>query len=160
VKIDASGQGQGGRPYQPEEAQAPTKAPAGVDENTRGYEVFYRAMSNKDLASFATRGIYPIKGESFVTKEVGYIKDQIPNNKAGEYNVIVTMYTRLGTGQKLFDNGARDRDPSNEVIRRGLGYLPVLRPGNVNEVHVKTENDYLTYGLRGLGMGSSAIRDV
>jgi hypothetical protein len=84
VKIDASGQGQGGRPYQPEEAQAPTKAPAGVDENTRGYEVFYRAMTNKDLASFATRGIYPIKGESVVTNELGYIKDQIPNSKAGE----------------------------------------------------------------------------
>ena len=31
-------------------------------------------MSNEDLASFAVRGIYPINGESFVTKEIGCIK--------------------------------------------------------------------------------------
>ncbi|MCF6424100.1 RHS repeat-associated core domain-containing protein [Amycolatopsis tucumanensis] len=145
------------RPYQPD-VVVPVQAPAGFDPESGDYEVFYRAMSNEEFASFAARGIYPRNGESFVTKELGYIRDRIPQSKAGAYDVLVTIYTQAGTEQLLRDNGGRDDPPSRELLRRGLGYLPVLQKGNVNQVHVKTEADeYLTYGLRGKGTGSSML---
>jgi hypothetical protein len=138
--------------------RAPVPAPPDFAPAEGEYEVFYRAMSKAELDSFVTRGIHPKNGESFVTRELGYIRDRIPQSRAGAYDVLVTLYTHNGTEQLLRDNGGRDEPPSRELLRRGLEQLPALRKGNFEQVHVKTEADeFLTYGLRGKGKGSADL---
>jgi hypothetical protein len=90
--------------------------------------------------------------------ERGYTDERIPLSKArGGYDKLVTMYTAPGTLRKLLEAGGRDEFPSKELVLRGLDGLPILVPGNVDQVHVKAEKGYLTLGLRGKGKGSSML---
>ncbi|WP_370939367.1 LamG-like jellyroll fold domain-containing protein [Amycolatopsis sp. cg13] len=111
-------------------------------------EVFFRAMSRKEFESFKVNGIVPKRTESFVTQEADYIKTRIPRFKRGEYDVVVTMFMKPGTRDMLVEHGAISRPPAPLLEERGLGHLPTLQPGNANQVHVKAERGYVTYGLR------------
>ncbi|MTD58141.1 hypothetical protein [Amycolatopsis pithecellobii] len=66
-----------------------------------------------------------------MTTETGYQRDRIPLSRhKGGYDVLVKMYVKKGTEQKLLEAGARDKQPSNDLARRGLDSLPVLERGN------------------------------
>jgi RHS repeat-associated protein len=115
------------------------------------YEVFYRGMSRAEFeGQLKTKGtLYPRNGESFVTQDLDYIR-QLAARNPNEYEVLVRFEMAPGTRDALMAAGVRDEQLSHAARRMGLEDLPTFVKGQrlPGAVHVKTELDYLTFGLR------------
>ncbi|CAA9517595.1 MAG: hypothetical protein AVDCRST_MAG67-3157 [uncultured Solirubrobacteraceae bacterium] len=109
-------------------------------------EVFYRGMSENEMASvIRNRGITP-RGENFVTQDRAYI-EQLAARHPGDYDNIVRFETRPGTRGALIESGGTsrsglvDNDPQ-------LADLPRIERGNTEQVHIKGEGQSINFGLR------------
>jgi ElaB/YqjD/DUF883 family membrane-anchored ribosome-binding protein len=108
-------------------------------------ETFYRGMSNAEYAGLESSGGLSVRGESFVTQELGYVQ-QLAARHPNLYETIVKFEVRSGTRQTLIDAGARS--PGRAVDDAGLGHLPLIQKGMKDVVHVKGELGAINFGLR------------
>jgi hypothetical protein len=94
------------------------------------------------------------------TANPDHIAENIPYFKGGKYDVVVTMYARPGTMESLLQRGAVSRHgvtglTSGILIAHGYDRMPTIQSGKVKQVHVKAENNMVTFGLRGTGPDGS-----
>jgi hypothetical protein len=86
-----------------------------------------------------------VRGESFVTQDVGYVQ-QLAARWPNKYETIVKFDMQPGTRQALLDAGRRSAGRLFE--EQGLADIPRIGKGMPNVVHIKAEDESITYGLR------------
>lgn len=114
-------------------------------------EVFYRAMSHRELRGLTETGRLTVRGESSVTQDPSFVR-QLAARHPKLYEVMVRFEMQPGTRAALLEVGARSRGRLLE--QEGLGGLPAIGKGMTSVVHIKAEAQAITYGLR---PGSAAV---
>ncbi|MGH3921276.1 MAG: RHS repeat-associated core domain-containing protein, partial [Pseudonocardiaceae bacterium] len=108
-------------------------------------ETFFRGMSKAEFQGLSRTGALSVRGESFVTQDLGYVQ-QLAARHPDLYETIVRFDMAPGTRQALVDAGARS--PGRLLEESGLGHLPRIEKGMTDAVHIKGELGSINYGLR------------
>jgi RHS repeat-associated protein len=123
--------------------------PQDDDDNS---ELFYRAMSDAEYMQVRNNGgrltlreTGSPGRESFVTQDLNYVATKSLSDPSG-YGVMLKWRMQIGTVAALLSKGGID----NSIVYNvpALQYLPHIREGDPNQVHIKYEKGAITYGLR------------
>jgi RHS repeat-associated protein len=108
-------------------------------------ETFFRGMSSEELQGLQQSGQLSVRGESFVTQDVGYVR-QLAERWPAKYPEVVKFDMEPGTRQALIDAGARSG--GRLLDDAGFQDMPRIVKGASDVVHVKAEGAAINYGLR------------
>jgi RHS repeat-associated protein len=108
-------------------------------------EVFYRGMSHAEARGLSNTGGLSVRGESFVTQDLGYVQ-QLAARHSNLYQTITRFEMAPGTTDALLAAGARGSGRLLDDL--GLGGMRQIQSGMTDAVHVKAELGAVTYGLR------------
>ena len=110
-------------------------------------EYFYRAVSADELIAIRQGGGLVLNGtEIFITQDLRWVEDYVRRSKAGRYDYILEIITNQGTIDWIFKVGKRHA--GSKPAQRDFAFLPILTKGDFDAVHVKVQNQVVTYGLR------------
>ncbi len=110
-------------------------------------EIFYRAVSADELIAIRQAGgLALMQAELFVTQDLEWVEDYVRRSKAGPYDYILAITTQPGTLDWILSVGKRHA--SSKPAQQDFSFLPILTKGDQNAVHVKVQDEVVTYGLR------------
>ena len=110
-------------------------------------EYFYRAVSAEELIAIRQAGGLVLNGtEIFITQELEWVEDYVRRSKAGRYDYILEITTNQGIMDWILKVGKRHA--GSKPAQRDFSFLPILTKGDFDTVHVKVQNQVVTYGLR------------
>jgi RHS repeat-associated protein len=123
--------------------------PQDDDDNS---EIFYRAMSDVEYMQVRNNGgrltlreTGSPGRESFVTQDLNYVATKSISDPIS-YGIMLKWRMQVGTVAALLSRGGIDNSIANNIP--ALRYLPHIREGDPNQVHIKYEKGAITYGLR------------
>jgi hypothetical protein len=115
-------------------------------------ETFYRAMSDVEYLQVRNNsGRLTLREtggpgkESFVTQDSNYVATKSISDPIS-YGIMLKWRMQAGTVATLLSRGGIDNSIADN--RPALRYLPHIREGDPNQVHIKYEKGAITYGLR------------
>ena len=110
-------------------------------------EHFYRAVSADELIAIRQAGGLVLNGtEIFITQDLKWVEDYVRRSKAGRYDYILEITTDQGTKDWILKVGKRHA--GSKPAQRDFSFLPILTKGDLDTVHVKIQNQVVTYRLR------------
>ncbi len=137
---------------EPDPEPVPKPIPPIPQDDDDNSELFYRAMSDTEYMQVKSNGgrltLRETGGpgrESFVTQDLNYVATKSIYDPVG-YGIMIKWRMQVGTVAALLSRGGIDNSIVENVA--GLRYLPHIRAGDPNQVHVKYEFGAITYGLR------------
>ncbi|MCZ6676487.1 MAG: hypothetical protein O7E52_04475 [Candidatus Poribacteria bacterium] len=77
---------------------------------------------------------------------MAWVEDYARHSKAGRYDYILAITTDRGTLDWMLSVGKRHA--GSKPAQMDFAFLPILTKGEQNAVHVKVQNEVVTYGLR------------
>ena len=110
-------------------------------------EIFYRSVSVDELIAIRQAGgLALMQAELFVTQDLEWVENYVRRSKAGPYDYILAITTKPGTLDWMLSVGKRHA--GSKAAQEEFSFLPILRKGDRNAVHVKIQDEVVTYGLR------------
>ena len=110
-------------------------------------EIFYRAVSEDELLRIQQQSgkLVLESAELFITQNLGWVERYARTSRAGRYDYILEITTQPSTIEWIFSVGRRHNSPA--AASRFIG-RPILKSGDENSVHLKSQRGVSTYGLR------------